>query len=193
MTTTKPKDVLTTGDVSRLCNVAPRTVTKWFDSGQLRGYLIPGSRDRRIPLSQLIRFLRQNNMPVSHLSTGLLRILIIDSDQHRNEYIVQSLGNDGMYLIRTAESLFEAGIASSGFNPNLIFINITLEDADIKSLCQDIHRIDQFANTRIIAVIPPLRPGEIDAIKALGFDDCLPEPFTLTNFIECVSENISIL
>ncbi|NLE61752.1 MAG: helix-turn-helix domain-containing protein, partial [Planctomycetes bacterium] len=27
----KPKDVLTTGDVARICNVAPRTVSKWFD------------------------------------------------------------------------------------------------------------------------------------------------------------------
>ena len=28
----RKKDVLTTGQVAQLCNVAPRTVTKWFDS-----------------------------------------------------------------------------------------------------------------------------------------------------------------
>ena len=27
------KDVLTTGEVARICKVAPRTVTKWFDLG----------------------------------------------------------------------------------------------------------------------------------------------------------------
>ena len=59
----KYKDVLTTGQVSRICNVAPRTVCKWFDSGQLRGYRIPGSRDRRIPLAELIRFMKAHNMP----------------------------------------------------------------------------------------------------------------------------------
>ena len=42
------KDVLTTGEVAKLCNVAPRTVSKWFDSGSLKGYRIPGSRDRRM-------------------------------------------------------------------------------------------------------------------------------------------------
>ena len=49
----RQKDILTTGEVAKICNVAPRTVSKWFDSGQLRGYRIPGSKDRRIPLAQI--------------------------------------------------------------------------------------------------------------------------------------------
>ena len=53
--TSKVKDVLTTGEVAKICSVAPRTVSKWFDSGALHGYRIPGSKDRRIPLNQLIR------------------------------------------------------------------------------------------------------------------------------------------
>src|SRR4051812_28109101 len=46
MATMKIKDVLTTGEVAKICNVAPRTVSKWFDSGALHGYRIPGSKDR---------------------------------------------------------------------------------------------------------------------------------------------------
>ena len=53
MTDTKGKDVLTTGEVAKICNVAPRTVSKWFDSGALTGYRIPGSKDRRIPLNDV--------------------------------------------------------------------------------------------------------------------------------------------
>src|SRR5688500_1648862 len=45
--TTRVKDVLTTGKVAKICNVAPRTVSKWFDVGVLDGYRIPGSKDRR--------------------------------------------------------------------------------------------------------------------------------------------------
>src|SRR5262249_61528897 len=37
------KKVFTTGQVAKICKVAPRTVSKWFDSGRLRGYRIPGS------------------------------------------------------------------------------------------------------------------------------------------------------
>lgn len=56
--------ILTTGQVAKLCKVAPRVVSRWFDSGRLRGYRIPGSQDRRIPVEQLLRFLRECNMPI---------------------------------------------------------------------------------------------------------------------------------
>ena len=61
----KGKNVLTTGDVAKICNVAHRTVSKWFDSGILAGYRIPGSRDRRIPLEDLIHFLKSHDMPLN--------------------------------------------------------------------------------------------------------------------------------
>jgi len=62
--TLKRGDILTTGQVSKICNVAPRTVCRWFDSGKLRGYRIPGSKNRRILLSGLIRFMKEQNMPM---------------------------------------------------------------------------------------------------------------------------------
>src|SRR5947199_7093143 len=78
MSTTKVKDVLTTGEVAKICNVAPRTVSKWFDSGALHGYRIPGSKDRRIPLTQLIRFMKQHGNPPNGLMTGQTRGMIVD-------------------------------------------------------------------------------------------------------------------
>ena len=56
--------VFTTGQVAKICKVAPRTVSKWFDSGRLRGYRIPGSQDRRIPREYLIKFLKEHGMPL---------------------------------------------------------------------------------------------------------------------------------
>ena len=64
---TKLRYVLTTGQVSKICHVAPRTVCRWFDSGQLRGYRIPGSKDRRIPLPELVRFMQAHNIPTEAL------------------------------------------------------------------------------------------------------------------------------
>jgi excisionase family DNA binding protein len=59
--------VYTTPQVASICRVAPRTVNKWFDSGRLRGYKIPGSNKRRIPREQLIRFLKEHGMPLGAL------------------------------------------------------------------------------------------------------------------------------
>src|SRR3954466_1078175 len=81
MATMKIKDVLTTGEVAKICSVAPRTVSKWFDSGALHGYRIPGSKDRRIPLNQLIRFMKQHGMPLNGLMSGGTRVMIVDDEQ----------------------------------------------------------------------------------------------------------------
>jgi len=60
----KGKDVLTTGEVARVCRVACRTVQKWFDTGLLKGYRLPGSGDRRIPADELERFMKKHNIPL---------------------------------------------------------------------------------------------------------------------------------
>lgn len=63
----KGKKILTTGDVAEICNVASRTVHKWFDSGLLSGYRIPGSKDRRITIGELKRFMEEHRMPMTSL------------------------------------------------------------------------------------------------------------------------------
>lgn len=59
------KPILTTGQIAKLCQVAPRTVARWFDTGLLPGYRIPGSLCRRVQRQDLVRFLRDHKMPVS--------------------------------------------------------------------------------------------------------------------------------
>lgn len=64
---TRLTKVFTTGQTAELCNVAPRTVCKWIDTGLLKGYRIPGSLERRVPREHLVRFLREHNMPLGDL------------------------------------------------------------------------------------------------------------------------------
>lgn len=60
----EPGVPLTSGQVARLLCVAPRTVAKWFDTGRLKGYRIPGSADRRVPHAILLSFCREYGIPI---------------------------------------------------------------------------------------------------------------------------------
>lgn len=71
--------VFTTGQVAKICKVAPRTVSKWFDSGRLRGYRIPGSNDRRIPRDHLIQFLKEHGMPLDGVMGDLPVVIDVAS------------------------------------------------------------------------------------------------------------------
>lgn len=61
------KAIFTISEVAMICGVAPRTASKWFDSGRLRGYRIPGTQDRRIPRAYLVCFLKEHGMPLGEL------------------------------------------------------------------------------------------------------------------------------
>ena len=39
----KANNVLTTGDVAKICNIAAGMVYKWFDNGLLKGYASPAA------------------------------------------------------------------------------------------------------------------------------------------------------
>jgi excisionase family DNA binding protein len=54
------KTVFTTGEAAKICKVSQQTIIRCFDSGQLKGFRVPGSRFRRIPRDQLYAFMRDN-------------------------------------------------------------------------------------------------------------------------------------
>ena len=115
--------VLTTGQVARICKVAPRTVSKWFDRGQLQGYKIPGSRDRRIPVRQLLSFMKEHGMPTDAVETGPELTLIVANPGSRGDQLLAALS--GHMDVMRAESLFEAGCIIERSRPHTVVIDLS--------------------------------------------------------------------
>lgn len=58
-------DHLTIGQVAKLLSCCPRTATKWFDSGLLKGYRMPGPRGfRRVLRASVFEFARAHGIPI---------------------------------------------------------------------------------------------------------------------------------
>ena len=91
----------------------------WFDSGALHGYRIPGSKDRRIPLNQLIRFMKMHGMPLNGLMTGCTRVMIVDEEQDIVEVLEKILEDEAKYEVEVAKSGFAAGVTAD-FNKNVV-------------------------------------------------------------------------
>jgi len=189
----KQKDVLTTGEVARICNVAPRTVSKWFDSGQLRGYRIPGSKDRRIPLPQLVRFMRAHGIPLNGLDAGTTRVLLVDDKADITTSLAETLERDGRYEVRIAECGFDAGVMAEQFRPHIIFLDIMLEDINAKRICTLIRENTDLQDTRIIAVTSALTEGETQALMQQGFDGHLARPLEVRQVMACIDQMLSIV
>lgn len=166
----KGKNVLTTGDVARICNVAPRTVSKWFDNGQLKGYRIPGSKDRRIPLNELIRFMKVHNMPTDDLMDGKVRILVVDSNKASKQALLDLLESTGEYETMAVTNNFQTGSAVQKFSPHVVIINLLAEDIHARAICESIRSDEELQGIKIIALTNHLSESEASALLHQGFD-----------------------
>jgi len=189
----KRKEVLTTGEVARICHVAPRTVSKWFDSGKLRGYRIPGSRDRRIPLGQLVQFMRNHGMPLRALEGNTIRVLVVDPDRARAGAVRKDLAGADRYEVRTAANDFEAGMQAERFRPHVIFIDVVARSIDANEILRNLRDNPDLAAAKVVALAGSLTRGQTGALLRSGFDLALSRPYKLAELISVVEKATDLM
>jgi excisionase family DNA binding protein len=121
------KDVFTTGEAAEICRVSQQTIIRCFDSGRLTGFRVPGSKFRRIPRDELIRFMRANNIPTEVIGGGpACRMLIVSAGVRLQEQIRAAIDADAAMRERvdllTATSALEAGLEIASKSPSVICI-----------------------------------------------------------------------
>ena len=189
----KGKNVLTTGDVAKICNVAPRTVSKWFDTGQLKGYRIPGSKDRRIPVSELIRFMKAHNMPAPTLPVGKIRVLIVNRDEDAASALADTLRTNADYEVQTAHSNFETGAIAQKFAPHVLLVSLLAEGIDATGICKSIRTDEDLQTIKIIALANQLSDSESVALLQKGFDGYISNSVDTAEIIKKIEEATAII
>ncbi|MCC6284509.1 MAG: response regulator [Phycisphaerales bacterium] len=187
------KDVLTTGEVARICNVAPRTVSKWFDTGQIKGYRIPGSKDRRIPMGELVRFMRQHGIPMEGLSDGAIRVLIADDEGEVVDVLERVLTEQTSYKVATATGAFEAGAVCERFKPHVLLLDLHLEEGRAAQTLSALRQSESLQMTRVIAMSGKLTDGQAQGLRGQGFDGFLKKPFQVRQVVEAIEHASSLV
>ena len=157
------RTIFTTGQVAKICKVAPRTVSKWFDSGRLRGYRIPGSQDRRIPREHLIRFLKEHGMPLGELedeAMGKLLLVGVDSTVRAGLEAILPIED---FKLELAASGFEAGIQAESLHPDCVVVDFTMGRNEALMIAQNLKKNGEYEETVLIGLLS-------DEDNASGFD-----------------------
>jgi excisionase family DNA binding protein len=168
--------VFTTGQVAKICKVAPRTVSKWFDSGRLKGYRIPGSQDRRIPREYLIKFLKEHGMPMGDLEDeSMAKVLIVAQDAVLIENLKRELPLDRSFKVAVAASGFDAGIQAESFHPDCVIVDFSIGRNEAVQICRNIQHNGDYSQTILIALLPNVEPKMI--IDRSAITETFQKPF----------------
>jgi excisionase family DNA binding protein len=180
------KMVFTTGQVAKICKVAPRTVSKWFDTGKLRGYRIPGSQDRRIPRDHLIKFLKEHGMPLGDLEEeGWHKVLIIGAEKLFIDRLRELLPEDDDFKYELADSGFEAGLRAHAFHPDTIIIDLAMGRSEGLEIAQKMRRNPNSEQTLIVALASEDEANP-EGLTQYGFNDAFKKPFDVALLAERV-------
>jgi len=183
----KMKSLFTTGEAAEVCNISQQTIIRCFDSGRLDGFRIPGSRFRRIPRDNLIKFMRDNGIPLDNLNSeknGKVKVLIVDDDVEIVELMVDVLSRDGRFDIQTAGSGYEAGLKTEQFRPDVIILDYMLPDVNGNIVCKTIKSNPNFESIRIIIVSGVANPEEVQELLDAGAIEFIKKPFNISDLVD---------
>jgi PleD family two-component response regulator len=143
--------VYTTGQVGRICSVSSATACKWFDSGLLKGYRIPGSKDRRIPRDCLIAFMRENGLPLDSLN-AMAKLLIVSNDPVMAAHLKQALPSTEFNCV-VCGNCFEAAVQAERFSPDCTIVDFAIGAEEASQICRQWQSIKGMAKTILVAIL----------------------------------------
>lgn len=181
------KDLYTTGEAAEICKVSQQTIIRCFDSGRVEGFRVPGSKFRRIPRQSLIKFMKENNIPLDTVESGKKKVLIVDDDAEIVELMTDVLVRDGRFDVKTASSGYEAGIQTQMFRPDVILLDYMLPDVNGNVVCHTIRQNPEFESIKIIIVSGVIKQEEIDDLLHSGAEDFIKKPFNIVELTDKIA------
>ena len=186
------KTVFTTGEAAKICKVSQQTIIRCFDSGQLKGFRVPGSRFRRIPRDQLYAFMRDNGIPTDALDSGKRKILVVDDDEALVELIVDALNADGRFDVRMVNNGFGAGMMIKEFRPDLVVLDVMLPDINGKEVCNLVRSDATMDDVRIICISGMVEQEKIQELRDAGADEFIKKPFDVDQLVARVCQLLDV-
>ena len=187
-------DILTVFKASKYCNVSPKTIINWIESGHIEAYKTVGGH-RRIKTVDLESFMRKQGIPIpeAELEEERKRILVVDDDPIIVETIVQALEEDEFdYDVISASDGFEAGLQVNHFKPHLLILDIMMPDIKGYDVCKKIKTSEETKNTKIIVLSAYLDEEKFKKMKEYGADLCFSKPLPLPQLKEEVSRLLDL-
>lgn len=186
------KQVFTTGEAAVVCKVSQQTIIRCFDAGRLNGFRVPGSRFRRIPRKDLIRFMKDNDIPTDGIEDTTKRVLVVDDDPQIVEMFEDAFREDKRFKVKSASNGYDAGLLTERFRPNVILLDYMLPDINGNIVCERIRKNEALQDTKIIIVSGVINQDEIDQMLRLGADDFVKKPVDIFALIEKIAVMLGV-
>lgn len=123
------KEIYTTGEASKILGVSLQTIIRNFDTGDLKGFQIPGSKHRRIQKKALCEYAKNEGLPAKEMLELEPTIDIFSNNSEFITSLKESVKNINL-SINAYKSIFDLGInffqvlENIRFAPRILIIDV---------------------------------------------------------------------
>lgn len=182
----------TTFEVARLCGVFHTTVINWVNKGKLKARVTPGGH-RRIPLSELVPFMKKYDMPVPvDIDDPHSRVLILDDEpmmtrliekgfaKHKDRYVIQLSNNPVDALVQVGKRL-----------PDLLVMDLMMPVMDGFQVAQILKSSPATKDMKIVAISGRKLTAPQQDFLSKNADLFMQKPFEMGDLLEAVDRLLS--
>lgn len=184
--TERTAQYVSTLEAAKICGVSTFSIQRWFDEGLLVGARLPGGK-RRIEAESLKRFMAEHGLlPSEQTLAERPRVLLVEDDAKLLGVMKDALADGGHFLIQTASTGLDAGLALAEFKPDAIVLDVMLEDLPGAALVRRIRQSPVGRSVRIVAISGKAGTDDIREIKAAGANAFLAKPFEMRELVKAL-------
>lgn len=178
----------TSGDIANICGVSLRTVIRWIEKGELKGFKLPGRGNNRVSEENLINFLKAHDIPFPEelVNPGENLILIVDDEPAAARAIQRVLRGAG-YETTIAANGFEAGSLLTQLRPAVMTLDLNMPGLNGEDVISYVRHADNLMFTRILVVSGASDTALERAVK-LGADSYLPKPYANSDLLKQIEQ-----
>lgn len=185
------KNIYTTYEVSRLCDVDLSTVINWVNKGRLQAYKTPG-RHRRVKREDLLDFLKRYNMPVPQGLEDRYRVLVLDGDATITKLVTKAFRKESDTIdLRFSRDGFDGGKQVGIFHPDILILDLKLRGIDGFKVCKNIKEDPETRKIKILAISRDNKKADRRRIIASGADSFMAGPFDAENLMAHIGRLLS--
>ena len=187
---TSPHTIFSTQEAARLCGVDRRTMLRWVNAGLLPCHQTAGGR-RRILQKDLLRFMREKQIPLPTEFTEVPRVAIVDDDKLVCSAVARVVSELLPHAdVRKAHDGFSAGVLVASFRPHLLFLDIIMSHINGLDVCRNIQQLEDAGDIAIVVITGHLSSAlkaELSDLPIAGF---ISKPLTTAEIQEAVARHL---
>jgi excisionase family DNA binding protein len=182
----------TTFEAARLCGVFHTTVINWANKGKLKARVTPGGH-RRIPLSELVPFMKQYGMPVpADVDDSQRHMLVLDSEPATTRLIDKGFSkHKDRYAVRHSSNAVDALVQVGRKTPDVFVLDPASALMDGAQVCRMLKESAETRNMKILALSGRRLTAAQQEALAKCVDLILPKPFEAGDLVSAVERLLS--